>query len=409
MSLQYPEYAYTTFEEAVINLDNAIPLLSSFCQSVVECQHYGLEPDFRITVHPSVLNPVFQCDLYLPSVFEMEPLTNLGTFRTKTVAKAVAAWKAFVGLYEKGWVDDDLNPVKRDEHRLVAYEGYKANVMTSMPDRALIPSPTYRHLGLSPVIVPDRQPLLYLHRLIGFDRVALMAPQPLPPLADEDLLLKSDPPVPVTVGNDDLERLRWFHGAMSHLAMYGDKILDDSSPYHHFPLDDARDKGYIMVPLALGDGGLDWDLIRKTAGAKSLMGHASLWPSPLLQGGPPQDSGEVLVVWTHHIGNQKSRLYEVYGVSDLTLGTKYELMKEEGEAKRKAKAARLAEDISGETKNEEGGGDGRNLRPHPDGREECWAGADWSQVLLVGRKLVIFGHHIFEVRASWLWPTSTSV
>lgn len=310
----------------------------------------------------------------------MAPITTQPTFPRIVVAKAVAAYEAFVGLYEKGFVDDDLNPIKQDERRLSAYTDYKADVLRNLPDRALIPSRTYHHLGLQPFLpTNDKQTVLYLHHLVGFNQVAILARQPLPALINHHLPVASHQPVAMTVDHEDMESLLWFHGAMGYLAMYDHKYLDGSSPDH--TLDRGRDKGYIIAPI-ISSSVMDWEVIKKVAEGKSLVCDDCLWPSPHP---PPED----IIVWTNHRGNPKPRLYQMCGVSELTLGMQIHLMVEG----RKAKEAHVSAGL--DEKNGEGDGEVMVLRPHYNSREVWWEGVDWSQVLLVGRWPAT-GHEIFQ-------------
>lgn len=125
MSSLYPEYAHLVPSTgALINLDNAMPFLNQVCVWNRECQSYGLSPVAEMYEEscPSTGEPRFRCVLSLPAVFGIPPQAS-GAFRSKRVARAVAAFLACREFHRRGVVDDDLNPV-RESVQLTTYDHF---------------------------------------------------------------------------------------------------------------------------------------------------------------------------------------------------------------------------------------------------------------------------------------------
>jgi len=317
----------------------------------------------------------------MPPVLGINPIKNIRRFPRKSIAQAVAAFEACKLLHRKKLIDDNLNPVQLDESMLASFEDYRPGVM-ALPDQLIIPPPSHHQLGLEALLPANEntmQHTLYLYRLKDVTRMALVTRTPLPTTDGVQSLLLHNGAC-LIMGQEELESLVWFHTTLGNLAMNGHQVLEESSPYYGVEVDRTRDKGYVMVPL-MPTGDIDWEVVRKASQGNTVLDEQTIWPLPA--GIDCTD----LLIWTHPKGNQKARLYEVVGTTDVTLGDHFEMRRQRQERKKKFE--------QGEVCDEEWKDDGKpRHKLVPFYRRDVWLEADMSQTLLLGKR-PIYGSDIF--------------
>ncbi len=157
LNKKFPEYTYTIVPTgARITLDNAMPFLNQICQWNKECKSYQLSPvaETQEMVAPAGGHLLYKCILMLPHVYDM-PQFESTYFRTKAVARAVAAFHACVEFHKRGLVDDDLNPVL-ETLQLEEYKHFLPEFAGLQPsnERIELSVKPQLHMGLPQLMLP---------------------------------------------------------------------------------------------------------------------------------------------------------------------------------------------------------------------------------------------------------------
>ncbi|RHY70657.1 hypothetical protein DYB38_009557 [Aphanomyces astaci] len=116
---------------AVLDLDSSISALHMFCQSLPDYEKMVLKPSFEFVEARIDKLPMFKAKLTLPAPVGLAAIET-GFMRTKTIAKALAAFHACEMLLRQGRLDDNLNSVYR---RTKLRDVVLANEIQALHDR----------------------------------------------------------------------------------------------------------------------------------------------------------------------------------------------------------------------------------------------------------------------------------
>lgn len=160
LSQAFPQFSFTSpTAGALINLDNSIGFLNQICQWNKECKSYRLSPVAEIQEELSLCGQhmLYKCVLTLPAVFCF-PSFESSLLPAKAIARAVAAFHACVEFHRRGFVDDNLNPV-RESVQLETYEHYIPEFagVQVVNERVEMKTRAAAHLGLAPMLPQGMQ------------------------------------------------------------------------------------------------------------------------------------------------------------------------------------------------------------------------------------------------------------